>query len=98
MPRTSSLISLKAVQVRQPPDFVLWQPVLHNVALFFDGSGMAKKEHISETPATQLLRKHGITFSEHPYEYEEHGPQFERLEECNPASSIFMVSEARTSF
>ncbi|RJF99394.1 Cys-tRNA(Pro) deacylase [Noviherbaspirillum saxi] len=34
---------------------------------------MAKKEHISETPATQFLRKHGIAFSEHPYAYEEHG-------------------------
>lgn len=34
---------------------------------------MAKKEHISETPATQFLRKNGIPFSEHPYEYEEHG-------------------------
>jgi Cys-tRNA(Pro) deacylase len=34
---------------------------------------MAKKEHISETPATQLLRKHKVAFSEHPYEYEEHG-------------------------
>ncbi len=34
---------------------------------------MAKKEHISETPATQFLRKHGVTFSEHPYAYEEHG-------------------------
>ena len=34
---------------------------------------MAKKEHISETPATQFLRKHGVVFSEHPYEYEEHG-------------------------
>jgi Cys-tRNA(Pro) deacylase len=34
---------------------------------------MAKKEHVSETPATQFLRKHGVTFSEHPYEYEEHG-------------------------
>ncbi len=34
---------------------------------------MAKKEHISETPATQLLRKLGITFTEHPYPYEEHG-------------------------
>jgi Cys-tRNA(Pro) deacylase len=33
----------------------------------------AKKEHISETPATQFLRKHGIVFSEHPYPYEEHG-------------------------
>ena len=34
---------------------------------------MAKKEHISETPATQLLRKHKVVFSEHPYDYEEHG-------------------------
>lgn len=34
---------------------------------------MAKKEHISETPATQWLRRHGIAFSEHPYAYEEHG-------------------------
>jgi Cys-tRNA(Pro) deacylase len=34
---------------------------------------MAKKEHISETPATQFLRKHGVAFTEHPYEYEEHG-------------------------
>lgn len=34
---------------------------------------MAKKEHVSETPATQFLRKQGIVFTEHPYEYEEHG-------------------------
>jgi Cys-tRNA(Pro) deacylase len=34
---------------------------------------MAKKEHISETPATQFLRKHHIVFSEHPYAYEEKG-------------------------
>jgi len=34
---------------------------------------MAKKEHISETPATQLLRKHKVAFTEHPYNYEEHG-------------------------
>jgi Cys-tRNA(Pro) deacylase len=34
---------------------------------------MAKKEHISETPATHMLRKHQIIFSEHPYPYEEHG-------------------------
>jgi Cys-tRNA(Pro) deacylase len=34
---------------------------------------MAKKEHISETPATALLRKHKFAFSEHPYDYEEHG-------------------------
>ncbi len=34
---------------------------------------MAKKAHISETPATQMLRAHGVAFSEHPYEYLEHG-------------------------
>jgi len=34
---------------------------------------MAKKEHVSETPATQFLRKHQAAFAEHPYPYEEHG-------------------------
>ncbi|MBI1835044.1 MAG: aminoacyl-tRNA deacylase [Burkholderiales bacterium] len=34
---------------------------------------MAKKEHVSETPATQLLKKCGAQFTEHPYPYEEHG-------------------------
>ncbi|HEU4843423.1 MAG TPA: Cys-tRNA(Pro) deacylase [Burkholderiaceae bacterium] len=34
---------------------------------------MAKKDHISETQATQMLRKHQVVFSEHPYQYEEHG-------------------------
>ena len=36
-------------------------------------SRMAKKEHISETPATHMLRKHQIIFSDHAYPYEEHG-------------------------
>ena len=34
---------------------------------------MSRKPHITETPATALLRSHGIAFSEHPYEYLEHG-------------------------
>ena len=34
---------------------------------------MAKKERVSETPATALLRQHGVDFTEHPYEYLEHG-------------------------
>jgi len=35
---------------------------------------MAKKDrHVSETPATQWLRRHGVAFSEHPYDYVEHG-------------------------
>ena len=32
---------------------------------------MAK--HVSETPATQFLKASKVTFSEHPYEYLEHG-------------------------
>ena len=34
---------------------------------------MAKKDHVSETPATQLLKAHKVAFTEHPYEYLEHG-------------------------
>ncbi len=34
---------------------------------------MSKKPHISETPATALLKAHGVAFTEHPYEYLEHG-------------------------
>ena len=35
---------------------------------------MAKKgAHVSETPATQLLRRHGVSFTEHVYDYVEHG-------------------------
>ena len=35
---------------------------------------MAKKTtHVSETPATQFLRAQGVDFTEHPYDYVEHG-------------------------
>ncbi|WP_153100963.1 aminoacyl-tRNA deacylase [Paraburkholderia hayleyella] len=34
---------------------------------------MSKSRHVSETPATQYLRRHGVTFGEHPYVYVEHG-------------------------
>jgi Cys-tRNA(Pro) deacylase len=34
---------------------------------------MAKVTHVSETPATQWLRRHGVSFTEHVYEYVEHG-------------------------
>lgn len=35
---------------------------------------MAKKDkHVSETPATQWLHRQGIAFTEHPYDYVEHG-------------------------
>jgi Cys-tRNA(Pro) deacylase len=32
-----------------------------------------KNSHVSETPATQLLRANQVAFTEHPYEYLEHG-------------------------
>ncbi|MBA4214883.1 MAG: Cys-tRNA(Pro) deacylase [Polaromonas sp.] len=34
---------------------------------------MAKKSHVSETPATAWLKAHGVVFTEHSYEYLEHG-------------------------
>lgn len=34
---------------------------------------MSKKNHVSETPATRLLNAHKIAFTEHPYEYLDHG-------------------------
>jgi Cys-tRNA(Pro) deacylase len=34
---------------------------------------MSKSRHVSETPATQFLRRHNVAFGEHPYDYVEHG-------------------------
>ncbi len=34
---------------------------------------MSKKDHISETPATQWLKANQVVYTEHPYEYLEHG-------------------------
>jgi Cys-tRNA(Pro) deacylase len=34
---------------------------------------MGKKDHVSETPATALLKARKVAFTEHPYEYLEHG-------------------------
>jgi Cys-tRNA(Pro) deacylase len=34
---------------------------------------MSKIKHVSETPATQLLRRAKVDFGEHPYDYVEHG-------------------------
>jgi Cys-tRNA(Pro) deacylase len=36
-------------------------------------ASMSKTKHVSETPATQFLRRHKIAFGEHPYDYVEHG-------------------------
>ncbi|AJX32394.1 Cys-tRNA(Pro) deacylase [Burkholderia oklahomensis] len=34
---------------------------------------MSKSKHVSETPATQFLRRHGVAFGEHVYDYVDHG-------------------------
>ena len=34
---------------------------------------MAKGKHVSETPATLLLKKQGVSYTEHVYEYVDHG-------------------------
>jgi Cys-tRNA(Pro) deacylase len=34
---------------------------------------MSKSRHVSETLATQFLRRHGVAFGEHAYDYVEHG-------------------------
>ena len=34
---------------------------------------MAKRQHVSETPALAFLKAHGVAYTEHPYAYEEHG-------------------------
>jgi Cys-tRNA(Pro) deacylase len=38
-----------------------------------DNRPMARKNHVSETPATQWLRAQGIEFTEHVYDYVDHG-------------------------
>ncbi len=34
---------------------------------------MSKQKHVSETPATQFLKKHKVAYEEHIYDYVEHG-------------------------
>jgi Cys-tRNA(Pro) deacylase len=32
-----------------------------------------RSAHVTETPATAYLKAHGVAYTEHPYEYQEHG-------------------------
>ncbi|MDM9559524.1 MULTISPECIES: Cys-tRNA(Pro) deacylase [Bordetella] len=34
---------------------------------------MSKARHVSETPATQMLKRHHISYTEHTYDYVDHG-------------------------
>jgi len=62
---------------------------------------MAKKDkHVSETPATAWLREHGIPFSEHVYDYVEHGGTAESarqlgVEEHAVVKTLVMHDEQR---
>ena len=61
---------------------------------------MARKQaHISETPATQLLRRAGVAFTEHAYEYLEHGGTAESarqlgIDEHHVVKTLVMQDEA----
>ena len=48
---------------------------------------MKKTAHVSETPATQFLRRHGVSFSEHVYDYVEHGGTAESSRQLGVAES-----------
>ena len=62
---------------------------------------MAKKDksqHVSETPATQMLRTHGVAFTEHVYDYVEHGGTHESarqlgLEEHRVVKTLVMQDQ-----
>ena len=43
------------------------------------------EKHAPETPATRFLRQHGVAFSSHLYEYEEHGGTSGSSRELNGA-------------
>jgi Cys-tRNA(Pro) deacylase len=47
---------------------------------------MTKKDkHVSETPATQLLKAAGVAYTEHPYDYVEHGGTAESAKQLGVA-------------
>jgi Cys-tRNA(Pro) deacylase len=64
---------------------------------------MSKKEHVSETPATAFLKKHGVAYTEHVYAYEEHGGTAVSARELGVpehevVKTLVMEDEARRAF
>lgn len=60
---------------------------------------MAKKNHVSETPATAWLKAHGVAFTEHAYEYLErggaqHSAQVLGLDPFSVVKTLIMQDEA----
>ena len=48
---------------------------------------MKKPAHVSETPATQFLRRHRVSFTEHVYDYVEHGGTAESARQLGVAEA-----------
>jgi Cys-tRNA(Pro) deacylase len=64
---------------------------------------VARKEHVSETPATALLKRHGVRFTEHVYAYEEHGGTAVSARELgvpehDVVKTLVMEDEAKRAF
>jgi Cys-tRNA(Pro) deacylase len=62
---------------------------------------VSKAKHVSETPATRWLRSMGVAFSEHPYEYVEHGGTAESaralgVDEHEVVKTLVMEDETQT--
>jgi Cys-tRNA(Pro) deacylase len=60
---------------------------------------MAKVRHVSETPGTQYLREHKVPYSEHVYEYVEHGGTSEsarqlKVDEHSVVKTLVMQDDA----
>src|SRR5215831_18965062 len=61
---------------------------------------MAKEKRVSETPATVFLKQHGIAYTEHVYEYVEHGgtrvpAQALGVDEHHVVKTLVMEDEAK---
>ncbi|NBO94958.1 MAG: Cys-tRNA(Pro) deacylase [Betaproteobacteria bacterium] len=61
---------------------------------------MSNARHVSETPATQWLRRQKLLFSEHPYDYVEHGGTAESarqlaVDEHQVVKTLVMQDEQR---
>lgn len=44
---------------------------------------MSKQKHVSATPATDFLRRHNVAFTEHTYDYVDHGGARESARQLN---------------
>jgi Cys-tRNA(Pro) deacylase len=60
---------------------------------------MAKKDHVSETPATQVLKQQKVAYTEHIYDYVDHGGTSESakqlgVDEHHVVKTLVMEDEA----